>query len=746
MAMAAFRPPRWSVPVGAGVPAEEILKRQRGGRPKTWGEFWLFNSFWIWALMGWYLAWAFGGGWTGKLMSPLWNLLPADLRIFLMPFPLTWAAWLVKALIYPLAWFGFTLPFLAIVVPLYVLARILGVWESSIHLRTGDVDYGAHLWDLPVYWRLRRAYAVLFGFLLLGFVWKPYVASGLTAALLSVPTTRNPDGLPGLFWLVGVLAALVVWARAREAIGYRRAGTTDERVIQPDAEPLGPAALLRWEARYVLSPVAVIYGLYAAACLLAGRWPFPPEVLGLLPGVLTFTVLGALLARALPQTPHFYWMALALPLAFWFLPIGMAGGVLAGLSPLAGLFSMSGQMARIVADAPLPYPPAVVLAWPAHAAVLFLAAGAATLWDARNAERGTAAEALRLPGALTAMPSTVSGDRAAAAAVAPTNSKQRRTAAKKAAREAPAQAPTQAPASAGKPLSAAKFSRKPDTPVALRFIAWVQGWGDNALAVKEMRVLLRGRLSRGELAVMAGLLLLVPAAAAYRQDISAEFLAGAGTLLFGREVTGLPAIFGGLITVSSFLLALGGVIAGATVCGATLAREREKSTLGFVLLTPLGTREILWGKLLGTLAPTALSFAVVFLWMGLLAVLVATIARPVDLLLGMGFAVTMPLLLTVQAASSGLAFSTLFRRESDAGACAFMVPLFTSIGISVLMGFTYATSWVPGLVTGMPALLFWYLLTAAVTIIITPLALLFTRWRLERARHGDVAFESASAS
>ena len=76
-AMLAFRPPRWSVPVFAGLPADEIAKKQRAARGGSAGVVWtVFSCLFVCQNL---LTWAFGPNW-GVTSRPSWFNVPRPAR------------------------------------------------------------------------------------------------------------------------------------------------------------------------------------------------------------------------------------------------------------------------------------------------------------------------------------------------------------------------------------------------------------------------------------------------------------------------------------------------------------------------------------------------------------------------------------------------------------------------------------------------------------------------------------------
>jgi ABC-type transport system involved in multi-copper enzyme maturation permease subunit len=283
-------------------------------------------------------------------------------------------------------------------------------------------------------------------------------------------------------------------------------------------------------------------------------------------------------------------------------------------------------------------------------------------------------------------------------------------------------------------------------------ISWLQSRWDNALAVKELRVLLRGHLGRDEQTVFSVVLVGFLLAALYRADISSAVLEGPARLLFGSAVAGggpiysggggVLVVFGGMAAVLLLIMTFAATASATAVCGTAFGRERDKSTLGFVLATPLSTRSILLGKFLGMLTPTLLAISLLAVWCALLCLPVAMELGTAQTLTGLFFGVVNCLLVVILGGSFGLALSTLLRREADSTSLAFLL-LFLTLG-----GVGYLTFVWPQLLAGRTVATIqgqwiWLGYLALADAILVTSALSFAHWRLSRARHGDIAFESA---
>lgn len=174
-----------------------------------------------------------------------------------------------------------------------------------------------------------------------------------------------------------------------------------------------------------------------------------------------------------------------------------------------------------------------------------------------------------------------------------------------------------------------------DTPIALRLIALIQRIWDNAILTKELRVRLRGKLEFSS--VRAIFLVLIVVTLTCYQGLPAipELFGGAMSQgLFGQDTVGgailccfyiallIRGMFGGFVTFQAFMV------------------ERDKSTLGFVLMTPMSALSIVMGKVAGILMPASLFMGTLGLWTLVLSVLNIPTLGPITLAVWLGMMAT----------------------------------------------------------------------------------------------------------
>jgi ABC-type transport system involved in multi-copper enzyme maturation permease subunit len=678
-AMAAFSPPRWRVPVFSGLAPQEIQKKKKRGRGTTgWEIIWALG-FMLW-VFGWILNPIFGSGWYWQLFVPLGELLDKHVRLLWPSIFIGWPFMAGRWLLSPIAFYSIALPPILFVVPLYCVSQILGIWHTSMYLRTEDEKQLERLWDLPGFWKLRFTFTLLVSFSVLGFCWKPFVASKLTASLLTLRFAQPGQDLAGLLWLIGLFAAFMFWERI---FCFKQAN-------RDELDPYS-ARYIGAEMKWSFIPLFALYALYVIGCLLSRRSPFPPAVVTVLPGMLASTFAGGFLSRSLVTTRAAHVCLILSPLLAFLIP-GL--GWLAGLSPLAGLFSLSPHTQRI-ANVLSPFPISLP-AW-------FIPAGF-----------GAAVS-------LMVMAFSFSKSRAKwkSAESIPHNDEQS------------AEYVTE-PARAGKP-----FREKKEQPVAQALLLWIQKRYDNAVAIKELRVQLRGRLGNVELAIYATLFAVPLITVFARPDIATMILGPPSQLFYGEGLSPLAALLAEVSTLLCFLVSAIFPMMMAYNAGTAFGKERDRSTLGFVLITPMHTGSILWGKLFGLMLTAGMAMGFALAVNLLFALIVIPLAGPVIALRGLVLTSAIPILFSIAGSMLGLMYASLFRRESDASGAA-LLSIMAFYGVVFYVDFQVGG--LAGRTSLIEATMFWELCLAVLSGIVCLVSGLLAFGRLEMLRGGDITF------
>ncbi len=751
-ALMALRPPRWNVPVFGGMTAEQIVKAHKAGRPATWAEWALKNVPWLlfggFSLQG-HLNWAFGSGWFWRLASPLGNLIPREVASIAWVGLLSWPVMLARWMLIPLPFYSIALPPVVMVALLVLLSRLIGAWHSSLNLRIADRDQMAVLWDISAYGRMQAVFGTLVAFVALGFLWKPYVASGITGSLVAVRSGSIDLALAGLLWLMICCATILFWFRvaasAAQALAIRMAAKHGE---SGEYAPPSARVIASWGAflRYLTAPLMMAGGVYVFGCIFAGHAPFPAAA-ARLAGPLVIVVLTSGLAIAgLRMITPFYFLLVPIPLLGWVLPDASVGSWIASASPLAGLFSLSAHTQRILGAIPGIHP--LAPDW-RMCALSTTVAGLCLMWT-RMRSGMASRQPVIVPPPASALPAAPVALAVPAQVAAPSYLAPPRQHGQVADHSyvAPSEGQS-APAQAAPPLETPVYPKKQapkkrDTEGSRRLVEWAQQRWDSAVMTKEMRVLFRGHLGKDELLALPIMLLLVLGVLFYYQNEAAQIFRIAAVCFFGNSVSGYGSIIGGLIAIPACLMAAFIPAAAAGVCSRAFCRERDRSTLGFLLATPLTTDEILWGKLLGLLAPSFVMLAMLTAWNALMSLFLVPNVGPITALAGYIAATIIPFALTLVGGLFGLVSSTLFRKETDSSSSAVSL----TVGLTALLFFIAYTLY--GLlmpwIGEYPPVVTVYVWLACLLVMMTmlwPLGWALARWRVVRARSGDISMEGA---
>ncbi len=723
--MTAFRPPRWTVPVFANVPVDNIQKRMNSGAAKTWGEFWFAFSFVLIPFGSTLLSVAFGRGWGSQSIGPIWYALPRSARDISDFFPITWVMVVARVLVTPIPYYHFILPPIVIILPLYLFARILGLWETSLNLRLGDSDISEALWDLPAYWRSRRLYGLLFPFLLLGYLWPIHIQTQHLSVFLYIQGGRLDQTIAGLWWFCGSLGVMICWARVREInVPLLSRDLIDVQVVGKQG--------LAWRLVYVFSPLLQVFSLVTLACLLGYTNPFPTLVLILIPKLILATGVGALFVSALPPGIWWYLGFLLLPLLSYLIGIGDAANYVASISPLSILLSLSEHTNRLLSYAT--NLPIAILPW--HFCIIVpLIAG---LTNPRLLSRfliPTRRLFWGIPSNLTGMPLILSVESLATITekipAPPDTEGKSKSQIRKDEREYKKRLRTKTA------IQPKAFVPKRDTPMGNALVRWIVDHSNNSVLIKEMRVALRGNLGADQWISLGISTLVIVGILSYNTEVSASILTYPTIQFLGRSPNHAPIILGGLGILMALIMAIYSLVVPAITCGAAFTREKQKSTLGFLLCTPSSTRQIYLGKFFGPLTITFIGLFCTFIATAVLYSFIIPMFGWQRVLTTYAWIVLMPIGLLLMSGSLALAASTIFQRETDASGFAIFVAVVIVIAeiwfLSLQNG--SQTSYWPLI------LLTWTGLRMLVSFAVAAISYAFAAWKLNRMRFGNVPME-----
>ena len=649
----------------------------------------LFSVFFLGQMTG-----LLRGGWLGHLLGALHLHMTSSFSFFLF---FAWPVYAAQIL-------GSRLDFFHLSVsPLWYGLPLLACWwgASALHsaaaLSAGDA---AEMARLPVASRARtvsRWTARAAGLCALALVWRAWVESGDTATLAGGTFGSPAWDAAGLLLLLGGLTLPTVCARALETPPRRRG--VGRGALRP------PLLVLRRAFKRAVRPLGVAAAFFLIACALGGLSPFAPPVYALAGKIALAAVVSILWAvgvrRLLPTAAKVTTNALlyVLPLAALAAPIPGAAW-LAALSPATAWLRLFPDALGLLTS---------IQVW--HVA-------APPRWEF----------CLIGPALVGSLGGRLLGARPAAL---------------------PALRPSSDSRSLLRSEMEAQRGKRGGLPpqfsaaVTKSLLAWVLARTDNPLFTHELRARTRtGRwvdwLVLGPLALLAA----VAAGLAYPEilgmfsGMSPFHFFGESALTAGRSGTSAvwPDLAALLLAAQCYLLGFRGAVVGEGL----IARDRQRGVLAFLLMTPLSSRAIFWGKIWGQSLPTGA------LWTGaglasLLLYLMA--ARAVGLLpaltawlAGQCFVAA----LFVLGLALGATLSSFpFAFKNLRGLSGLLFVLVVGLGIA-------AQAWWLAFDLPAPAWGGWALLSERLALGIgyaaffaVPL-LLFARWRVGRVRRGDV--------
>ncbi|HZT42279.1 MAG TPA: hypothetical protein VFA07_08815 [Chthonomonadaceae bacterium] len=631
---------------------------------------------------------------VGGMLGDLHRYMPDSIIVLLPSSLLSWPLLMARALITPFEWFGWPVPPLPFALFLFALGRYVQVVRTSEYLSVGTYR---DLALLPTYLprrRLEGALRIAGALIATGYLWHWAIRDG-ALALLAASTDLASPGLAGFLYALLFVAAWRGMVRAGQLGGW----------LRESRSPVTAAAVrsvtLRSAAVFFCAPFLSALAFYLACCALSRTPPFSRPLVVMAGEMLVIALAGALLNFGASRL-------LGLLTLLW--PLVLIGLLVFGppesyrvmlLSPTLGLLHLSRY-------------PLVLRLW---------ALRPSFLWWMWPVDCGLAGAFL----ALCALPRTA---------------------------RSPASVPEGAlaldPTKVGSevfgdpPLTKTATAVRSESPLTLRFIAATQRFGDNALTTKELRVRLRGRLHLSSLRrtfliylVVSGILGVgLPA-------IADAFGGGVAAFLYGDAAA--TAAGPAASVLACFYLALLFVAAGA---GFSLllafAAEREKATLGFVLLSPMRSRAIVLGKMAGMLLAASPALLTLGAWTLLLSLFLLPALGAISLIAWIEM-VLMALSLAVSIGTVMLAIASLFPRAISPASMGLLgwvvLQAIAQIGFHSSRYLRHLARNGTTLAAGQSGL-FW-LVTGFVCLLFALLGFLTAVWGVRRMRKGDIAFAAS---
>jgi hypothetical protein len=278
-----------------------------------------------------------------------------------------------------------------------------------------------------------------------------------------------------------------------------------------------------------------------------------------------------------------------------------------------------------------------------------------------------------------------------------------------------------------------------DTPLVTAAIALLQRYWDNGVATRELRSRLRGHWELPVVwtvlgfAVIASLILFHPGLAPW----PIAFGGWVSFLLMGPARDAVSTTAAGILGcwyLGLFITAFGSAF---STTGAFYA-ETQKSTLGFLLSTPLSTRSIVLGKAFGLLGPSLGVLTALSAWTLALTICFLPLLGPAALL-GWIYAVLTALTFYLAVNAITFSVSAMFPKLSMSGSAWIWVLIFWFVGLP--LGGVYAAISAMLVVVGLRGAAVWLVFIAMAWIMIS-LAYSISVSSIHSLRRRDLGFAS----
>jgi hypothetical protein len=624
-ALAALRVPLWSRPAlseqvtvlsepkpnraGLGV-RQNSVGTDSGAASLTAAGWLIFRIMLIPVVFSWTLAGMAGGAAGGN--GAIEQYLPHSVAVLSTSIVVSWPLAIARLLVTPLDWFGIAIVPLPFVLVLVLLGKYTQLVRASEFLSVGAYrDLPLQSTYLPRV-RLAAGLQIAQAFVVAGYLWKLCVADGALRFLAPRVGAGEP-GLAGFAVLLLCFAAL--WSIQRGAmLGYWQFNP----IIRGERTIVLRCSLLDG-VRFLCEPFALAAAFYLACCLAARTAPFPPLINAAAGSLGPVLLRGALIGLS--------GAALSFGVARLFGATGvlLRLGVL-GLIVLGVVYGESVELRSWLASLPQISHALAFIPQLRRFEILSPSLGVLHVVSARGwtVQRLLPAAApwqawvfadLGLGGALWLAAHLLKPR----AAVAPEN----------------AVTIVFNPTVVGREVfsdpvrSKAAGIGRSDTPVVQAAIAALQRVWDNAVVTRELRSRLRGQWERPVLLTMLGLaaafsLVFFHPALAMWPTIFGGWLA---FILMGPMNNPLSTTAAGILGCWYLVLFFAAFGTAFSTTGAFYA-EAQKSTLGFLLSTPMSTRSIVLGKAAGLIGPSAAVLASISAWTLLLTLLFLPLVGP----------------------------------------------------------------------------------------------------------------------
>jgi ABC-type transport system involved in multi-copper enzyme maturation permease subunit len=516
-------------------------------------------------------AFAAGRGPAG-MYTQLSRYFPDNI-IQIMPASLiSWPLIIARMMAAPLQWFSFHLWPIVFIVPLTILQRYISAIRTAEFLQVGNYRDLAGLSTYVMRRKLEIWYRASVGLAFAGYLWKWLILDATLAPILGRNGNLAVQAQAALLYIVLCISGYALLSRITEAASWQRLNRAPKTRLA-----IRKTATVRTLV-YVVTPLISNLGFYLVCCVLALTNPFPPAVaavagkmLVLIAAACAIGIGSDAMLGGWSAMPKLLWCiaavsgfnAYGLVIFKW---LGM-------LSPLLGFAYISSATQSSLSN------------FYAHT----------SWWQFASMQMGVGL-------LMTAVGFVRLKSIAASAKLAESQ-------------DLPELDPTVFGAEVFRDEAAisAEGAAKTESPLALAIIRLAQRSGDNAVAIKELRTRLRGRLT-GKLVKASVITLAIGTVAMFQFPEFPDTLGDAiANGLYGnisqpafKILADINACF---YIVLGFLCLLGGFMATRL-----FSVEKEKSTLGFILLTPMTIGAIVRGKFTGYLISASMAALLLMTW------------------------------------------------------------------------------------------------------------------------------------
>ncbi len=234
---------------------------------------------------------------VGGFLKSVWNALPAALKGVAPTVAVSWLYFCAVLLTTRLPWFRLHLPPIIFALPLMLMGRALAMLRSAVFIAGNLPLMTAPAGSVPPapiaaspyvedtqkrVVQLASAYSFIFFLVLMGYLWKPLIVDGGLAGLVSLMVSDKSHAIAGLTFCVGISVVMrtIYWLR-------------DWLTREGEMRKLGNGEMRKVSSRHFLQSLASTVCLFVLACVLGGVSPFNRPTLIILGKVLALGVATA---------------------------------------------------------------------------------------------------------------------------------------------------------------------------------------------------------------------------------------------------------------------------------------------------------------------------------------------------------------------------------------------------------------------------------------------------------------------